>query len=78
MFALSLIPNLSDKNQAIKHECQLSFEKLVEYVGIDSLVIYFPQFLKNDNVEIRTKIMKFIKKYNDKFLKILQKMFTKN
>jgi hypothetical protein len=69
MIALSLIPNLSDKNQAIKHECQLCFEKWVENVGIDSLVIYFPQFLKNDNVEIRIEIMKFIKKYNDKFTK---------
>ena len=69
MIALSLIPNLSDKNQAIKHECQLCFEKWVEHVGIDSLVIYFPQFLKNDNVEIRIEIMKFIQKYNDKFTK---------
>ena len=69
MIALSLIPNLSDKNQAIKNECQLCFEKWVEHVGIETLVIYFPQFLKNDNVEIRIEIMKFIKKYNDKFTK---------
>ena len=69
IIALSLIPNLSDKNQAIKNECQLCFEKWVECVGIETLVIYFPQFLKNDNVEIRIEIMKFIKKYNDKFTK---------
>ena len=69
MIALSLIPNLSDKNQSIKNECQLCFEKWVELVGIDTLVIYFPQFLKNDNVEMRIEIMKFIKKYNDKFPK---------
>ena len=69
MIALSLIPNLSDKNQAIRNECQLCFEKWVEHVGIDTLVMYFPQFLKNDNVEIRIEIMKFIKKYNDKFTK---------
>jgi hypothetical protein len=69
MIALSLIPNLSDKNQMIRNECQLCFEKWVELVGIDTLVIYFPQFLKNDNVEIRIEIMKFIKKYNDKFTK---------
>ena len=69
MIALSLIPNLSDKNQAIRNECQLCFEKWVEHVGIDTLAIYFPQFLKNDNVEIRIEIMKFIKKYNDKFTK---------
>ena len=69
IIALSLIPNLSDKNQAIKNECQLCFEKWVECVGIETLVIYFPQFLKNENVEIRIEIMKFIKKYNDKFSK---------
>ena len=69
MIALSLIPNLTDKNQMIRNECQLCFEKWVELVGIDTLVIYFPQFLKNDNVEIRIEIMKFIKKYNDKFTK---------
>ena len=69
MIALSLIPNLSDKNQMIRNECQLCFEKWVELVGIDTLVIYFPQYLKNDNVEIRIEIMKFIKKYNDKFPK---------
>lgn len=46
MIALSLIPNLSDKNQMIRNECQLCFEKWVELVGIDTLVIYFPQFLK--------------------------------
>ena len=69
MIALSLIPNLSDKNQSIKNECQLCFEKWVEYVGIDTLVVYFPQFLKNENVEMRIEIMKFIKKFNDKFTK---------
>ncbi len=69
IIALSLIPNLSDKNQSIKNECQLCFDKWVEHVGIETLVIYFPQFLKNENVEMRIEIMKFIKKYNDKFTK---------
>ena len=48
MIALSLIPNLSDKNQVIRNECQLCFEKWVEHLGIHTLFIYFPQFLKND------------------------------
>ena len=71
MIALSLIPNLSDKNQAIRNECQLCFDSWVNNVGIDTLVIHFPQFLKNDNVESRIEIMKFIKKYNQNFSKIL-------
>ena len=69
MIAISLINNLSDKNLTIRNECQLCFEKWVEYVGIDTLVIYFPPFLKNENVEIRIEIMKFIKKYNEKLTK---------
>ena len=71
MIALSLIPNLSDKNQSIRNECQQCFETWVNNIGIDSLVIYFPQFLKNENVEIRIEIMKFIKKYKEYFSKSL-------
>ena len=67
--ALNLIPHLSDKNQVLRNECQICFSKWVEYVGFDSLIIYFPQFLKNGNVEIRTEIMNFIKTYKDKFNK---------
>ena len=71
MIALSLIPNLSDKNQLIRNECQMCFETWVENIGIESLVIYFPQFLKNENVEIRIEVMNFIKKYNKYFSKNL-------
>ena len=71
MTALSLIPNLSDKNQSIRHECEHCFEIWVKNIGIDNLVIYFPPFLKNENVEIRIEIMKFIKKYNELFSKTL-------
>ena len=47
MIAQSLIPNLSDKNQSIRNECQKCFEIWIDNIGFDSLVIYFPQFLKN-------------------------------
>ena len=67
--ALNLIPNLSDKNQLLRNECQICFDKWVEFVGFDTLIIYFPSFLKNDNVEIRTEIMNFITKYKNKFNK---------
>ena len=71
MIAQSLISNLSDKNQSIRNECQKCFEIWIDNIGIDSLVIYFPQFLKNDNVESRIEIMKFIKRYNEHFSKNL-------
>ena len=71
MIAQSLIPNLSDKNQSIRNECQKCFEIWIDNIGIDSLVIYIPQFLKNDNVESRIEIMKFIKRYNEHFSKNL-------
>ena len=67
--ALNLIPNLSDKNQILRNECQVCFDKWVEFVGFDTLIIYFPSFLKNDNIEIRTEIMNFINKYKNKFNK---------
>ena len=71
MIAQSLIPNLSDKNQSIRNECQKCFEIWIDNIGFDSLVIYFPQFLKNDSVESRIEIMNFIKKYNEHFPKNL-------
>ena len=67
--ALNLIPNLSDKNTILRNECQICFDKWVEFVGFDTLIVYFPQFLKNDNLEIRTEIMNFINKYKNKFNK---------
>ena len=50
--ALALIPNLADKNQLMRNECQNCFDKWVEFCGFDSLVIHFPQFLKTDNTEM--------------------------
>ena len=67
--ALTLIPNLTDKNQMIRNECQLCFDKWVEFTGVETLIIYFPNFLKNENVEMRIEIMKFIQKYNEKLPK---------
>jgi cytoskeleton-associated protein 5 len=67
--ALALIPNLADKNQLMRNECQNCFDKWVEYAGLDSLVVHFPQFLKNDNVEMRIEIMNFFSKHKDKFNK---------
>ena len=67
--ALALIPNLADKNQLMRNECQNCFDKWVEFAGFDSLVIHFPKFLTTDNVEMRIEIMNFFMKYKDKFNK---------
>ena len=67
--ALALIPNLADKNQLMRNECQNCFDKWVEFAGFDCLVVHFPQFLKTDNVEMRIEIMNFFTKHKDKFNK---------
>ena len=67
--ALELIPNLADKNQLMRNECQNCFDKWVEFAGFDSLVIHFPKFLTTDNVEMRIEILNFFMKYKDKFNK---------
>ena len=69
--ALSLIPNLSDKNQTLRNECQQCLDKWVTYSGFENIIIYFPQFLKIDNIEIRTEILNFFIKYKEKFNKII-------
>ena len=58
---------MSDKRPAFRNECLHCFDTWVENTGLDTLVIYFPQFLKNDNVESRIEIMKFIQKYHNNF-----------
>ena len=67
--ALSLIPNLADKSLVIRNECLNCFDKWVENTGLETLVIYFPQFLKTENIESRIEIMKFIQKYHNNFNK---------
>ena len=69
--ALALIPNLSDKMQMLREDCQSCLDKWVEFTGFDTVIIYFPPFLKTDNVDIRTEILCFIRKYKEKFNKIL-------
>ena len=76
--ALALIPNLADKNQLMRNECQNCFDKWVEFAGFDCLVVHFPQFLKTDNVEMRIEIMNFFIKYKDKFNKSNGEMVYKD
>ena len=69
--ALALIPNLADKMQMLREDCQNCLDKWVEFTGFDTVIIYFPNFLKTENVEIRTEILCFIRKYKEKFNKVL-------
>ena len=75
--AVNLIHNLSDKNENIRKEILLCFEKWVNFVGIDSLIIYFPPFLKNENIEIRLEILNFILKYNTKISESISRIIYK-
>ena len=76
--ALALIPNLADKNQLMRNECQNCFDKWVEFTGFDSLVVHLPQFLKTDNVEMRIEILNFFTKYKDKFNKSIGDLVYKD
>ena len=76
--ALALIPNLADKNQLMRNECQNCFDKWVEFCGFDSLVIHFPQFLKTDNAEMRIEIMNFFVRHKDKFNKTTGELVYKD
>ena len=67
--AMNLIPNLSDKNQIFRNEIQTCFDKWVQFCGFETLIIYVPPFLKNENVEIRSELFNFINKYKTKFTK---------
>ena len=75
--AVTLIHNLIDKNENIRNEIQLCFQKWVQFVGIDSLIIYFPPFLKNENIEIRLEILNFLLKYNSKISESIGRMIYK-
>ena len=76
--ALALIPNLADKMQMLREDCQNCLDKWVEFTGFDTIIYYFPSFLKTDNVDIRTEILSFIKKYKDKFNKVIGETLFKD
>ena len=69
--ALNLIPNLADKMQILRDDVNNLLDKWVEKVGFETIVIYIPQFLKTENADIRTEILKFFDKYKNKFNKNL-------
>ena len=75
--AFNLIKNLSDKNEIIRKEIQNCFEKIVNYIGLDELITYFPSFLKNDNYETRLEILNFILKHSNKMQESTGKIFFK-
>ena len=69
--ALNLIPNLADKMQILRDDVNNLLDKWVEKVGFETIVVYVPQFLKTENADIRTEILKFFDKYKSKFNKNL-------
>ena len=67
--ALALLPNLADKMQILREECQMCLEKWVTFVGFDTIVYYVPNYLKTENFDIRTEILSFLNQNKDKFTK---------
>ena len=75
--AFNLIYNLSDKSEIIRKETLICFEKIVNFIGLDALIIYFPSFLKNENYEMRLEILNFVLKYSNKMSESTGKIIYK-
>ncbi|MCQ2820934.1 MAG: hypothetical protein MJ252_27060, partial [archaeon] len=76
--AMALVPNLSDKMPILREDCQNCMDKWVNNIGINDLINVLPQFLKTDNIEIRTEIFKFLTKNKDKIGKGNEYFFSEN
>ena len=75
--ALALLPNLADKMQILRDECQSCLDKWVTFLGFDTIIYYIPNFLKTDNFDMRTEIFTFLNKNKDKFTKSIGETFFK-
>ena len=73
--SLGLIGNLADKMQMLREDVLICMDKWVSQAGFESIIIYIPNFLKQDNFEMRTEILKFLHKYKEYFGKIDLKEF---
>ena len=74
---LNLINKLKDKS--IKKEIKICIEKMIKYIGIDSLIIYIPHFIKKENMEIEIiiEILDYIINYKNELSKFVGRMIFK-
>ena len=75
--ALALLPNLSDKMPTVREECQNCLDVWVNYLGIESIVMFIPAFMKTNNFDLRTESFKFITRHANKLNKTIGESFFK-
>lgn len=72
----SLISILADKQLALRDDVVICIDKWINKVEFPNVVIYFPNYLKQDNFEMRTELLKIIIKNKDSFIKCDLKEFV--
>ena len=72
----ALISCLADKQQALRDDVVICIDKWISKVDFSSVVIYFPTYLKQDNFEMRTEILKIIMRNKESFIKCDLKEFV--
>ena len=58
-----IIKNLSDKNTLLREDVVKCLDNLISTVGFEIVISSFPPFLNEDNLELRTEMIKLILKY---------------
>lgn len=71
-----LIGNSADKMPLLREDVSVCMDKWVQQVGFETIAIYLPTYLKQDNFEMRTDLLKFLNKNKEQFAKIDLKEFV--
>ena len=64
----ALINNLSDKMQMLREDTLNCLDKWVSHCGLETIMVYLPNFLKQDNFEMRSELLKFLHKHKENFV----------
>jgi hypothetical protein len=60
-----LIGNLADKMLLLREDVLICMEKWALNSGIENIITYIPEYLKNDNTEMKNDIFKFLGKFRN-------------
>ena len=64
-----LLSVLADKTSSLREECQTCIDKWINAINLESIVMFIPPLLKNENVESRTEMLKILIRHKTKFNK---------
>lgn len=60
-----VIANLADKMILLREDVLICMDKWTLNAGIENIIIYIPEHLKNDNFELRTDLFKYLHKHKE-------------